>query len=163
MEACIVICRTNKRPGRRGQILMINAVNEVTRKNAQSWLDSAHIKKIADAYEQYSDVDGFAKIITINDAENNAWSLSIPLYVREVESEEAVDTRSVAECAASWFDAMFDMRIAYEDLKSLLDIREVIELYPYQPAELLRVAEPSEDTYKTSVNRDLSGGNADES
>lgn len=38
MEACIMICRMKKRPERRGQILIINAVNEVERKNAQSSL-----------------------------------------------------------------------------------------------------------------------------
>lgn len=32
MEACIMICRMNKRPERRGQVLFINAVNEVERK-----------------------------------------------------------------------------------------------------------------------------------
>jgi type I restriction enzyme M protein len=122
MEACIVICRTEKRPDRRDRILLINAVNEVARKNAQSWLDDAHIKKIADAYECYVDVEGFAKVITIADAKNNGWSLSIPLYVREAVKVEAVDTRSVAECAAAWFDAAFDMRMAYADLKSLLEV-----------------------------------------
>ena len=35
MEACIMICRMTKRPERRGQVLFINAVNEVERKNAQ--------------------------------------------------------------------------------------------------------------------------------
>jgi len=120
MEACIIICRTKKRPDRRGQILIINAINEVTRKNAQSWLDDAHVKKIADAYERYTDAGGFSKVITIADAENNGWSLSIPLYVREVESEEEADMRPIVECAASWLDAVFDMRLAYEDLISLL-------------------------------------------
>jgi type I restriction enzyme M protein len=120
MEACIIICRMNKRPDRRGQILMINALNEVTRKNAQSWLDDAHIEKITDVYEKYANVDGFAKVITITVAEDNGWSLSIPLYVREVENEGAVDARSVSECAASWLEAAFDMRLAYADLKSLL-------------------------------------------
>ena len=120
MEACIIICRTKKHPGRCGQVLIINAINEVTRKNAQSWLDDDHVKKIADAYERYTDADGFSRVITIADAENNGWSLSIPLYVREAESEEAADMRPVAECAASWLDAAFDMRLAYDDLKSLL-------------------------------------------
>ena len=163
MEACIIICRTNKRPERRGQILIINAVNEVTRGNTQSWLDSTHIKKISDTYERYSDIDGFAKIITIADAEKNGWSLSIPLYVKELKSEESVDMFSVAECAALWYDAMFDMRTAYEDLKSLLDIREEIKLYPYQQPELLRVAEQAEGSYKTSTDGASSGGSDDES
>ena len=116
MEACIVICRTFKRPERRGQVLFINAVNEVTRKNAQSWLDDAHIRRIADAYEKYADADGFAKVATIADAEHNGFSLSIPLYVRETVNAQAIDARSVAECAADWLDAAFDTRTAYADL-----------------------------------------------
>lgn len=120
MEACIVICRMNKHPERRGQILLINAVNEVTRKNAQSCLDDVHIQKIADACQSYVDIDGFSKVITIEDSKKNGYSLSIPLYVREVVSEEAVDNRTVAECATAWLDSAFETRIAFEDLKSLI-------------------------------------------
>jgi type I restriction-modification system DNA methylase subunit len=36
MEACVVICRTVKPKTRKGRILLINAVNEVTRERAQS-------------------------------------------------------------------------------------------------------------------------------
>jgi len=121
MEACIVICRMNKLPNRRGQILLINAVNEVIRKNAQSWLEDSHIKKISDAYESYSDIENFAKIITIADAKKNGWSLSIPLYVREAVSEKTIDTRTVNECASAWHDAAFDMRMVYGDLKKLME------------------------------------------
>ncbi|MDR0455044.1 MAG: type I restriction-modification system subunit M [Deferribacteraceae bacterium] len=121
MEACIVICRTNKRPEYRGQILLINAVNEVTRKSAHSWLDNSHIIKIADAYERYIDIDNFAKVITIKDAEKNGWSLSIPLYIRETSVGKVVDNRSVTECASAWLDAAFDTKMAYGDLKTLLE------------------------------------------
>jgi type I restriction enzyme M protein len=120
MEACIVICRTSKLPERRGQILLINAVNDVTRKNAQSYLEDAHIRKIADTYERYTDIDGFAKAITLADAAQNAYSLSIPLYVRELADAKATDSRTVRECAAAWQEAAFDMRTAYDDLKSLM-------------------------------------------
>jgi type I restriction enzyme M protein len=121
MEACIVICRYNKRPNRRGQILIINAVNEVTRKSAQSWLEDSHIKRISDVYENYSDVEGFAKVITIADAKKNDWSLSISLYVREAADEKTIDTRSVRECAAAWLATAFDMKIAYDDLIKLME------------------------------------------
>ena len=47
MEACIMICRTNKIPENRGKVLFINAVKEVTRKNAESFLEDEHITKIA--------------------------------------------------------------------------------------------------------------------
>ena len=121
MEACIVICRTSKSPDRRGKILLINAVNEVTRKNAQSWLEDGHIKKIAEACDGYADIDGFATVITIADAEKNSFSLSIPLYVKEVVAEEAKDTRSFAECLDAWRERRFDAHMAYEELEDLLN------------------------------------------
>jgi type I restriction enzyme M protein len=154
MEACIVICRTSKTSARRGQILIINAVNDVTRKNAQSYLEDAHIKKIADAYGRYADIDGFSKVITIADAENNNYSLSIPLYVREVIDEEAIDSRSVNECATAWLDSAFEMRTAYRDLKLLIEAKD--NVYTLEPPELLMVAESSKDSYNAD------GGNADE-
>ena len=44
MEACIVICQTKKPLSHKGQILLINAVNEVTRKKCRAiW--NRHIKK----------------------------------------------------------------------------------------------------------------------
>jgi type I restriction enzyme M protein len=120
MEACIVICRTNKAPDRRGKILLINAVNEVTRKNAQSWLEDGHIRKIAQSYADYSDIDGFCSVITIADAEKNGFSLSIPLYVKETRAEEAKDTRSFAECLDVWKERRFDAHMAYGELYMLL-------------------------------------------
>ena len=49
MEACIMICRMNKPANRKNKVLFINAVHEVTRERAQSFLDMEHIQKIAGA------------------------------------------------------------------------------------------------------------------
>jgi type I restriction-modification system DNA methylase subunit len=157
MEACIVICRTSKTAARRGQILLINAVGEVTRKNAYSYLEDAHIKKIANAYEKYADIDGFSKVVTIADAESNNFSLSIPLYVREVVDEESMDTRSVDECVTAWLDSAFEMRTAFEDLKSHLGGGATV--YTFEPPELLMVAEKAKpDEIHIAAN----GGDVDE-
>jgi type I restriction enzyme M protein len=160
MEACIVVCRTNKETTRRGQILLINAVNDVTRKNAFSYLEEAHIKKIANAYEQYTDVDGFAKVINISDAATNNYSLSIPLYVREIVDEETMDTRTVAKCAASWLDSSFEMRTAFDDLKGLIDADKVIYAFDERPQEFLQVAESAEGLY--GRKQDDAGGDGNE-
>jgi len=157
MEACIVICRTEKHPSRRGLILLINAVNEVTRKNAQSWLDDSHIKRIADVYEKYIDVEGFAKVITIDDAKDNGFSLSIPLYVREAVNEETIDIRTVSECAVSWLNAAFDMRMAYSELQSLLNTKDKVYTYKpaYEQSEMMMVAEQKADFYYDNVTDDV--------
>ena len=102
MEACIMICRMNKKADRIGKVLFINAVNEVERKNAQSALTDVHIQKIAEAYAGYKDVDGFAKVVTIKDIEENNFSLSIPLYVKPPVDAAAVDALSLQQHYEHW-------------------------------------------------------------
>ena len=123
MEACIMICRMNKRPERRGQVLFINAVNEVERKNAQSYLEDRHIQKISEAYHQYSDKAGFARVATIQDIADHNFSLSIPLYVKQETEMAETDTRSVQEHYDNWMAASETMKLSYEKLNSLLGER----------------------------------------
>ena len=120
MEACIVICRMNKRPDRRGKVLFINAVNEVERKNAQSYLEDKHIQKIAQAYAQYETIDGFAAVATLKEMESNAFSLSIPLYVKDSAAAAETDQRSLQEIYAEWTSLSAQMQESYELLNTML-------------------------------------------
>ena len=120
MEACIMICRTNKTPKNRGKVLFINAVKEVTRKNAESYLEDEHITKIAKAYDDYESIPGFAKKATIKDIENNGYSLSIPLYVNdnsEVQKGELIDFDT---CCQNWLKSSDEMRKNYKELVAMI-------------------------------------------
>ena len=81
MEACVVICRTAKPKARKNKILLINAVNEVTRERAQSFLTDDHIERIVQAYEQFKDEPGFTRVATLEEIRAKDGNLSIPLYV----------------------------------------------------------------------------------
>lgn len=120
MEACIIICRTNKSPERRGQVLFINAVNEVERKNAQSYLEDKHIKKIASVYDKYETDENFARVVTIQDIEDNNFSLSIPLYVKHSHQETEVDERSLQDRYESWRTHSEMMKLRYMKLNAML-------------------------------------------
>ena len=126
MEACIVICRMRKPISNRGRILFINAVNEVERKNAQSYLKDEHIKRIAKAYENYKDVEGFASVATIEEIENNDFSLSIPLYVRCGNLEED-NNLSLQEVYDEWMISSRNMHDNYDLLNGLLGEGKQIE------------------------------------
>lgn len=120
MEACILIFRMTKRKERCGQVLFINAVNEVGRKNAQSYLKDKHIKKIASAYEKYESIEDFARIVTIQDIEDNNFSLSIPLYVKHPGQVTEVDGRSLQERYESWRTFSEIMELRYTKLNDML-------------------------------------------
>ena len=121
MEACIVICRTKKPDSHKGHILFINAVNEVARKNAESFLEPSHIDKIAKAYAAYRTDDDIAKKVSIREIEKSGFSLSISLYVKAPSSAAAVvETASVQECYAEWCAASAGMQESYEALNDMI-------------------------------------------
>jgi len=95
MEACVVICRTAKPKARKNKILLINAVNEVTRERAQSFLTDDHIERIVNAYDKFADNPGFARVVTLEEIRAKDGNLSIPLYVAPA-ANGASDANSTA-------------------------------------------------------------------
>ena len=81
MEACVLICRTHKPKSHRGKVLLIDAVNEISREQAQSFLRGEHQNRIVEAYSTFKDVPAFATVADIDALSRQDFSLSIPLYV----------------------------------------------------------------------------------
>lgn len=121
MEACIVICRTKKPDDHKGYVLFVNAVNEVTRKNGESFLDIEHIEKISKAYNAFESDGDITKKVSIREIEANGFSLSIPLYVQNSNHTSKEETKSIEESYEDW-------RSAVRSLKHLTDgIEEILE------------------------------------
>lgn len=99
MEACIVICNTNKPQERKGKILFIDAKSDVTRKNGQSYLEPTHIQKIVSAYKSFVDKDYFAKVVASSEIQTNRSLLSIQSYVAQKSETIAYD---LTECLNTW-------------------------------------------------------------
>ncbi len=117
MEACVIICRTNKPKERRGKIQFINAKHEVTRKNAQSYLEDSHIKRITETYDNYTVEPGFSAVVSNKDILENGAELTISLYVDEVNDEEAIP---VEDAVQIWLDKSSRFNTAYDKLEKLI-------------------------------------------
>lgn len=103
MEAVIITLRTRKPKESRGKILFINAVEEVAREQAQSFLRESHQTKILEAYEGFADVEGFAAITTTEQVAEKGYSLAIPLYVaRATETHGATRPVDLVAALAAW-------------------------------------------------------------
>jgi type I restriction enzyme M protein len=99
MEACVVVCRTQKPKARRGKILFINAVNEVTRERAQSFLTDEHLQRVVRAYQDFKDEPGFTSVVPIEEIRAKEGNLSIPLYVggeTQAQTDAATKTATTA-------------------------------------------------------------------
>lgn len=119
MEACIIICRSKKTSQRRKKILFINAKNEVTRKNAQSYLEPEHIRRIAKVYKNYSVEEGFSNIADIEEIAANNYSLGIPKYVSGV-SEESEEEINIEEAVDNWSRSSNSVSNEFNILNDLL-------------------------------------------
>ena len=78
----------------------INAVKEVTRKNAQSYLEESHIEHISSAYKNYADEENYARVVSFEEIAAMDFSLNIALYVRDGVVVDPV--LSVEECIDDW-------------------------------------------------------------
>lgn len=116
MEACVVICRTSKPKVRKGRILFINAVDEVTRERAQSFLTDDHIARIAAAYRAFDDEAGFANVMRLEDVRHHSGNLNIPLYVRRtpVSADGNSNGRSIGDTISAWIVSAKETRSALQ-------------------------------------------------
>jgi type I restriction enzyme M protein len=118
MEACVVICRSKKPKNRKGKILFIDAINEVTRERAQSFLTPEHIEHIASTYLNFEPEVGYSTIATIDEIAAQDFKLSIPLYVKKEVSEKGPDLDTAL---ADWQSSSKKLRISAQELFALLD------------------------------------------
>ncbi len=103
MEACVLVCRASKPSDRAGKILFIDAVKEIARERAQSFLNAEHQSRILDAYREFSGLPGFAAVATTQEVLARDGSLSIALYVKKQSaSTRGEDTRDLATAWASF-------------------------------------------------------------
>ena len=117
MEACIMVCKMRKDNNRKGQVLFIDAKEEVIRKNNYSYLDESHIQKIAKGYSEYKDIKSFAKVVTNNEMLLNNSKLSVALYVHgeigDNEEEELIDINNAYN---QWLNNSKDIKSLIEGL-----------------------------------------------
>ena len=134
MEACVVICRTQKPKPRKGKVLFIDAVKQIARARSQSFLGGDNQSRILAAYKAFADAPGFTAVADTAVIEKQDWSLSIPLYVTrptaiddtqsdasQPESLATIWARWKADSHAFWhqiadFDMMLDGRITQGDI-----------------------------------------------
>ena len=118
MEACIVVCRSAKPASRVGKVLFIDAVNEVTRERAQSFLTADHIDRIASAFRSFEAVDGFAAVTSVDAIADLDTNLSIPLHVNRMGARPEHDLEAAL---AEWQQTASELRSAANALFAHLD------------------------------------------
>ena len=122
MESCVVICNRRKPAARKGKVLFIDALSEVTRERAQSFLKAEHQQRILGAFKTFADEPGFTKVATLAEIEANAGNLPIPMYVKRVSVEPITDSNGDAvSLHSSWDQWQIDGRTFWQQMDALVE------------------------------------------
>lgn len=116
MISCILVCRVNKSVERKGKVIFIDAENDVTRKNAFSYLDESQIEKILNAYNGYVDINGFAKVVTNEEILEANSVLSISYYVEGIDNEDF----DLDDSLQNWKDGSESFNKEFESLVKMI-------------------------------------------
>lgn len=118
MEACLLVCRYDKPESHKGKVIFINAVNEVTRQNAFSYLEASHIEKIHTAYKNFKDMEGFTRVVSNDNIIANKSNLSISLYVSNGKSQ--CSQKDISKVVAEWLESSDTLKESTDELFKML-------------------------------------------
>jgi len=98
LAACIMVFRQRKPAKRRKKVLIIDAAHEFKKGCAQNELLPDHVDQIYQWYDAHEDVEGVARLVSLDEIKENDFNLNIPRYVEPVVEEETI---TVAEAMAN--------------------------------------------------------------
>lgn len=125
MESCIVVCNRRKPAARKGKVLFIDALNEVTRERAQSFLKPEHQERILESFRAFGAEEGFSTVMTRKQIDANGASLSIPLYVKRVTAVLSGNiVNELATLKDAWAQWQTDGREFWRQMDNLTEILE---------------------------------------
>ena len=84
-----------------------------------SYLDPEHIQVISEAYNDWEDVEGFSRVVKLDEIQGNQSRLSMPLYVK-TDSDDC-DQRELPEVFGEWLQSSNELRASMDDLFEMLD------------------------------------------
>lgn len=117
LAACVLVMRAAKIPGRRKQVLFIDASRLFKRGRNQNTLEPVHADRIYELYRDYERVEGLAHLATLDEIERNDWNLNIPRYVEQPDEAETV---SVEDALTNLRESLEGAYAAEARLKLLL-------------------------------------------
>jgi type I restriction enzyme M protein len=129
MESCIVVCNRRKPEERKGKVMFIDAVNEVTRERAQSFLKPEHQQRILQAFKSFVPEDGFTAVATREQIAANGANLSIPLYVkRSTPTASGNGDGEVVSLRSAWDKWQTDGRAFWQQMDALVETLDSLVL-----------------------------------
>lgn len=117
LAPAILALRRTKSPERKGKVLIVDASSLYRKGRAQNFLDPEHASTIVAWVEAFEDVEDRAKVVTLDEIEQEDWTLNISRYVLPPIGE---DIPSLHEAVAAFKHALAEARATEDRLGEVL-------------------------------------------
>lgn len=117
LAACVLVFKQNKTADKKRKVLFIDGSDQVRVGRAQNFLEPDHVKQIFDWFKDFKDVENYVKVASLEDIEENAYNLNIPLYVEKIIEDNLPSVEeALTELRKSWEES----QKAEEKFKTIL-------------------------------------------
>lgn len=124
LAACILVFRQKKAKDRKNKVLIVDASKEFKSGRAQNELLPEHVERIHDLVRDYVDVEGIARVVTLDEIAANDNNLNIPRYVEPKVASEVLSVEVAMKRLRESAEAAF---AADERLITLLKHQRIIK------------------------------------
>lgn len=95
IPVAIWILNKNKSEEKKDKILIIDASKEFLEGKNQNSLRKQDIEKVINTFDQYQDVEKYARVIDIKEIKENDFNLNVTRYIDSNEEKEVIDVKQV--------------------------------------------------------------------
>ncbi len=117
LAGCVVVLRRKKPAVRKGKVLIVDASSIFRKARAQNFLDPEHGQQIAAWFRAFEDVEDRAKVVGLDEIEEEGWTLNISRYVLPPIGE---DIPPLPEAIAAFKVSLSEVRQAEDHLRTAL-------------------------------------------
>ena len=117
LAACILILRQRKAQEKAGKLLIVDASGVFRKGRAQNFLEPEHAAEILRWYQEFTDVEDRARVVSLEEIEQEGWTLNISRYVLP---PIGADIPPLEDAIASFKDALVKCREAEENLHQVM-------------------------------------------
>jgi len=107
VAACILVFRQKKTKARKNKVLIVDASKEFKSGRAQNELLPEHVERIHGWVRDYADVEGVARVVTLDDIAANDHNLNIPRYVEPTVDQDVLTVKDAMKRLSASAKAAF--------------------------------------------------------
>ncbi|WP_242318835.1 type I restriction-modification system subunit M [Bacillus cereus group sp. BfR-BA-01349] len=125
IPACILIFNRNKPKERKEKVLFIAAEGDFQEGKSQNTLREEDIQKVVTTFDAYTDVEKYAREVSLIEIKDNDYNLNITRYVDKSEDEEQVDLSAVLKDIKELEEKQVNIKIKLNKYLKEIGIGEV--------------------------------------